>query len=269
MYLKYFALKKAPFGIATNPDYLYLSSQHGEALAHLRYGIENRRGLIVLTGEVGCGKTTLSQALLRKLPDEKYRKITLINSLHNALDLYSFILNELQQDHQPGTLPILINRVSNAIQSVRNDGSEIIITIDEAQNFSVNMLEQIRLLLNLENDDQRTMQILLIGQPELKSLLKRKELRQLKQRIGVFYDLRPLKFHETIKYVDYRLVHAGSTGAIRFTLPALFFLHRASSGIPRILNALCDRAMLACYIRGGRSINYGDARHAIGDLRRL
>ncbi|MDR0428417.1 MAG: AAA family ATPase [Puniceicoccales bacterium] len=269
MYLRYFALKRAPFGVSPNPDYLYLSSQHGEALAHLRYGIENRKGIIVLTGEVGCGKTTLSQALLRELPEEKYQKVTLSNSTISTVDFYRFILNELKQDHQTESLPVLMSGISKVIAEMRNEGREIIVTVDEAQNFSVPMLEQIRLLSNLETDEKHVLHILLIGQTELKKLLKRKELRQFRQRIGVFYDLRPLRLHETIKYIDYRLMYAGSSGALKFSMAAIFILHRASSGIPRILNGLCDRALLSCYIRGGRSISYGDARNAVKDLRRL
>ncbi|MDR2664112.1 MAG: AAA family ATPase [Puniceicoccales bacterium] len=269
MYLTYFGLARSPFGIAPDPDFLYLSPQHGEALAHLRYGIGQKKGIVVLTGEVGCGKTTLLQALLRELPARKYRKIILKNPTVDLVDLYGQILQDLEMPTD-SRLPLeLLEKVSDALQRYERAGRDIVLVIDEAQNLSLQMLEQLRLLSNLETKDHRVLQIVLVGQPELRKLLKKKELRQLRQRIPVYYDLRPLHFLETAKYVNYRLAYAGSSGAVKFSLVAIGAIHRAANGIPRIINGLCDRALLSAYARSGHAIGLRDARRAIRDFRRL
>jgi general secretion pathway protein A len=269
MYLKYFGLERAPFGIAPDPDFLYLSPQHGEGLAHLRYGIEERKGFVVLTGEVGCGKTTLLQELLRELPDRKYRKIPLQNSFTNVGELYRQILRGLDLSPESNSPLEMLEEIGAALKKFEKARRDIVLVIDEAQNLSEEMLEQIRLLSNLETQDHHVLQILLIGQPELRRMLRKKKLRQFRQRIPVYYDLCPLKFLETVKYVNYRLAYAGSNGGVKFTMPALVALYRAARGIPRVLNGLCDRALLSTYIRSGRTVSHRDARRAIRDFRRL
>ncbi|MDR0678903.1 MAG: tRNA (adenosine(37)-N6)-threonylcarbamoyltransferase complex ATPase subunit type 1 TsaE, partial [Puniceicoccales bacterium] len=245
MYLPYFGLARSPFGIAPDPDFLYLSPQHGEALAHLRYGIGQRKGIVVLTGEVGCGKTTLLQALLRELPARKYRKIILKNPTVDLVDLYGQILHELGLPGDSRSPLALLDQVSDALRRYERAGRDIVLVIDEAQNLSAQMLEQLRLLSNLETKDHRILQIALVGQPELRKMLRKKELRQLRQRIPVYYDLRPLRFLETVKYINYRLAYAGSSGGVKFSLAATGAIHRAAKGIPRVINGLCDRALLS------------------------
>ena len=269
MYLEYFGLEKSPFGIAPDPDFLYLSPQHGEALAHLRYGIGQRKGFIVLTGEVGCGKTTLLQELLRELPTRKYRRSIVKNPTVDLAELYGQILRDLGIQTQSMSPLDLLDEVAAALRKYEQANRDVVLVIDEAQNLSVEMLEQLRLLSNLETKDHRALQIILVGQPELRKLLRKRELRQLRQRIPVYYDLRPLRFIEAIKYVNYRLAYAGSNGAVKFSIPAIFAIYRAAKGIPRVLNGICDRALLSAYVRSGRSISLGDARRAIRDFRRL
>jgi general secretion pathway protein A len=269
VYLRFFSLKRAPFGIAPDPDFLYHSPQHDEALAHLRYGIGQRKGLIVLTGEVGCGKTTLLGELLRELPPRCYRQILIKNSTTGLRELYRQILRGLGLPSDSDSPLELLEEIGGALGKFERRRQDILLVIDEAQNLSVEMLEQIRLLSNLETRDHHVLQILLIGQPELRNMLRQRRLRQFRQRIPVYYNLRPLRFLETVKYINYRLSFAGSSGSVAFTMPALVSLYRASRGIPRILNSLCDRALLSAYVRGGRGVSYRDARRAIRDFRRL
>jgi general secretion pathway protein A len=167
-------------------------------------------------------------------------------------------------------LPLeLLEEVASALRKYEQANRDIILVIDEAQNLSVDMLEQLRLLSNLETRDHRALQIVLVGQPELRKLLRKKELRQLRQRIPVYYDLRPLRFLETVKYINYRLAYAGSSGGVKFSMAAMIFIYRAGKGIPRVINGLCDRALLSAYARSGRTISLRDARRAIRDFRRL
>ncbi|MDR1435626.1 MAG: tRNA (adenosine(37)-N6)-threonylcarbamoyltransferase complex ATPase subunit type 1 TsaE [Puniceicoccales bacterium] len=269
MYLKYFGLERSPFGIAPDPDFLYLSQRHGEALAHLRYGIGHRKGFVVLTGEVGCGKTTLLRALLRELPSRRYRKIIVKNPTINHIELYGQILHDLSIDTAATSTHELLDEVADALRKYEQANKDIVLVIDEAQNLSVAMLEQLRLLSNLETQDHRALQIILVGQPELRNLLRKRELRQLRQRVPVYYNLRPLGFIETAKYVNYRLAYAGSGGSVKFSMAATAAIYFAARGIPRLLNGLCDRAMLSAYARSAVDVSFADARRAIRDLRRL
>ncbi|MDR3316976.1 MAG: AAA family ATPase [Puniceicoccales bacterium] len=269
MYLRYFDLKRAPFGIAPDPHFLYLSPQHGEGLAHLRYGMEQKKGFVVLTGEVGCGKTILLQTLLKELPEPRYRKIFLKNPKVDVLDLYLEILRNFQFFAEIRSPLDALEVIGAVLRECESAGQTIVLIIDEAQNLSMEMLEQIRMLSNLEAGEDRVMQILLVGQPELRRLLRKKKLRQFRQRITVYYNLTSLKFLETIRYINYRLAFSGSGGEVRFSMPALIALHWASGGVPRIINSICDKALLSAFVRGGDGVTYRDARRAIYDFRRL
>lgn len=269
MYLEFFDLTRPPFGIAPDPDFLYLSPQHQEGLEHLRYGIDQRKGFIVLTGEVGCGKTTLCEALFRDLPEESYCNILIPNPNVDEVELFRAILKGMGQSSTSHSPLELMETIRLALKDCGDHGKEVVLTIDEAQGLSVNMLEQIRLLSNLETNDHKVLQIILAGQPELRKRLRQKELRQLRQRILVYYDLHALKFFETIRYVNYRLAFAGGNGKVKFSFLALIALHRASKGIPRLINSLCDRALLAAFIRGAKTVGRKDMKRAIRDFRRL
>ncbi|MDR2576884.1 MAG: AAA family ATPase [Puniceicoccales bacterium] len=267
--MKYFSLDRAPFCLPPNPDFLYLSPQHGACLTHLRYGIEQQKGIIVITGEVGCGKTLLLQTFLQELEDSKYQKIVLKNPCIGAIDLYAEILRNLALAVKSRSPLEMLECIRKALSRLSEEQREIVLVIDEAQNLSVEMLEQIRLLSNIESSNHQSIQIVIAGQPELRHLLRTHGLRQLRQRVAVYYNLYPLRYLEMIKYIQYRLAAAGHTGGLKFTMPALVSIYRASKGIPRLINALCDRALISTYVRGSHTVSYRDARRAIRDLRRL
>lgn len=269
MYLEFFDLSRPPFGIAPDPDFLYLSPQHQEGLEHLRYGIDQQKGLIALTGEVGCGKTTLCEALLRDLPNSRYCKIVIPNPQISEQELYVAILQGLRKMPKSSSPIDLMHQMKDSLEELGRKGKEVVVLIDEAQGLSREMLEQVRLLSNLETRDHKILQIVLAGQPELRMRLRQKELRQLRQRILVYYDLRPLTFFETIRYINYRLAFAGGNGKVKFSFGSLTALYRVSKGIPRLINSLCDRALLAAFIRSSRKVSHRDMRRAIRDFRRL
>ncbi len=268
MYQEFFGLSEMPFNVTPDPRYLYLSPTHEDALAHLRYGIAEKKGFIVLTGEVGCGKTTLCRTLLNELDENHYETVLILNPRINEQQLLLNILRELGENtgrHQGD----LTGRLNEALLDRIHAGKEIVMIVDEAQNLSFGVLEQIRLLSNLETDDQKLLQIILIGQPELKTMLRQRRLRQLRQRVLVDYDLCPLGHAETQAYIQHRLTLAGSQGKPRFTGPALWRIHRTTRGTPRLINNLCDKALLSAYIRDSDEINFWDIHRAIRDMRRL
>lgn len=268
MYLEFFGLNEMPFNVTPDPRYLYLSPTHEDALAHLRYGISEKKGFIVLTGEVGCGKTTLCRTLLNELDEKHYETILILNPRINEQQLLINILRELGEnpDQYQGDLT---GRLNEALLERIHAGKEIVMIVDEAQNLSFGVLEQIRLLSNLETDDQKLLQIILIGQPELKTLLRQRRLRQLRQRVLVDYDLSPLRQSETQAYIQHRLTLAGSQGRPRFTNLALWRIHRVTRGTPRLINNLCDKALLSAYIRDSDEVNFWDVQRAVRDMRRL
>ena len=249
MYQQYFNLGQMPFNVTPDPSFLYLSPTHQEALSHLRYGIEQRKGFIVLTGEVGCGKTTLCRQLLEDLDSAHYETILILNPRIDEAQLISAILRELGEPLNKNSSADRTGQLNDALFRRIEAGREIVMIIDEAQNLSFEVLEQIRLLSNLETADQKLLQIILMGQPEFKARLREQRLRQLRQRVLVYYDLRRLTHTETSSYVQHRLTLAGSNGRPQFTPRALRMIHRHSEGTPRIINNLCDRALLSAYIR--------------------
>lgn len=269
MYREFFQLKRMPFGIAPDPDFLYLSPNHNEALAHLLYGIDQRKGLMVLTGEVGCGKTTLLQTLERRLRERNFSIVNIPNPMVTERELLSAILDELEVSKRSESPIEMMKQIQRALQQAEREGHEIVLTIDEAQGLSIEMLELIRLLSNLETTDHKALQIILLGQPELRKTLRKKTLRQFRQRILVYYDLKPMSFFEMVRYICFRLQAAGAKGHIRFSLRALMALYNASNGIPRLINTLCDRALLSAFSRNSKKISHKDMRRAIKDLGRL
>lgn len=258
IYQDWFQLKQAPFAITPDPAFVYLSGAHQEALAHLLYGVGQGGGggFVQLTGEVGTGKTTLCRCLLEQV--EAGTHIALIlNPLLNPEELIEAILHELQLDE---SLPLShkqrLDRLNEYLLATYTAGERVVVIIDEAQNLPPETLEQLRLLTNLETNTDKLLQIILLGQPELRDLLGRNDLRQLAQRITARFHLTPLNQDETAAYVKHRLAVAGKPGAHNpFTAAALKALYRTSSGVPRLINTIADRAMLAAYAGEQTSID--------------
>ncbi|HTV78539.1 MAG TPA: AAA family ATPase [Steroidobacteraceae bacterium] len=248
MYLAFFGLNEKPFAITPDPRYLFLSERHAEALAHLLYGVTEAGGFIQLTGEVGTGKTTVVRSLLAQTP--QHAEIALIlNPRMTAPEFLLTICEELGigvQDEATNSLKDLVDILSHYLLRAHGNGKRVVLVVDEAQNLAPEVLEQVRLLTNLETNTQKLLQIILIGQPELRELLDRTELRQLAQRITGRYHLCPLTASETAAYIRHRLRVAGATSDL-FTPSALREAHRLSRGVPRLINVLCDRALLGAY----------------------
>src|SRR2546429_4054958 len=248
MYLSFFGLNEKPFAITPDPRYLYLSERHAEALAHLMYGINEAGGFVQLTGEVGTGKTTIVRSLLAQAP--KNAEIALI--LNPRMTPPEFLLTICEElgigvpDQAAGSLKDLVDILGGYLLRAHGAGKRVVLVVDEAQNLSPEVLEQVRLLTNLETTTQKLLQIILIGQPELRELLARNELRQLAQRITGRYHLNPLSRGETGAYVRHRLRVAGATADI-LSPHALNEVFRLSHGVPRVINIVCDRSLLGAY----------------------
>lgn len=251
MYHQYFGLSEAPFSIAVNPRYLYMSPRHRDALAHLLYGVGAGGGFILLTGEVGTGKTTINRCLLEQLPDDTDIAI-ILNPALNAMELLATVCDELgiAYDHEKHTLKTLTDSLHRYVLENHKRGRKTVLLIDEAQHLDFEVLEQIRLLTNLETNSEKLLRIILIGQPELAQMLARPELRQLNQRITARYNLEPLSLEETGAYIRHRLQVAG-LNPVRDIFPAgvVKGVHRYTRGIPRLINVLCDRMLLGAYGR--------------------
>jgi general secretion pathway protein A len=270
MYKEYFGFKEMPFHVTPNPRFLFLSPTHEEALQHLRYGIEDKKGFMVLTGEVGCGKTTLCRQLLEELEQrEEVDTALLLNPRISETQLLRGIMKELGEAIKARSTSDLLDKINDVLLERIDAGREIVVIIDEAQNLSFEVMEMLRMLSNLETYDQKLLQIILMGQPELNEKLKEERLRQLRQRVLVHYDLKPLNQREVELYITHRLTRAGSNGRIQFTQRALRKVASHSLGIPRMINNICDKALLATYIRNGAEVNWWDVRRALKDMDRL
>ena len=267
MYTSFFGLSEKPFAITPDPRYLYLSERHAEALAHLLYGINESGGFIQLTGEVGTGKTTVVRTLLSRVPHHADVAV-ILNPRISAVEFLQTICEELgleipESNHN--SVKQMIDALNRRLLDAHAEGRRIIVLVDEAQNLPIDVLEQVRLLTNLETPTQKLLQIILIGQPELRELLDRTELRQLAQRITGRYHLKPLSREETKGYVRHRLRVAGAQEEI-FTSHALNEVHRLSAGIPRVINVACDRALLGAFTQETRKISAALVRRAAGEV---
>ncbi len=269
MYQSYYGFAEMPFHITPDPKFLYLSATHQEALQHLKYGVREKKGFIVLVGEVGCGKTTLCRKFLNELDPAHYDTALVLNPRVTETQMLKAILTELGETTLARSKNDLVAQVNQVLLSRIAAGREIVLIIDEAQNLSFEVFEQVRLLSNLETDKQKLLQIVMLGQPELKEKLALEELRQLRQRILVHYELRPFTREEMDRYIHHRLTVSGSMGRPHFTPWALRAIFQASRGIPRIINNLCDKSLLSAFIRESDEVNYWDARRAARDLERL
>jgi general secretion pathway protein A len=267
MYLRFFGLNEKPFAITPDPRYLYLSERHAEALAHLLYGINESGGFIQLTGEVGTGKTTVVRTLLSRVPHHADVAV-ILNPRVTPVEFLLTICEELGLGIAEGdrdSVKQMVDALNRRLLAAHAEGRRIIVIVDEAQNLSAEVLEQVRLLTNLETPTQKLLQIILIGQPELRELLDRTELRQLAQRITGRYHLEPLSREETRGYVRHRLRVAGAAEEI-FTPSALAEVHRLAAGIPRVINVTCDRALLGAYTRETHKVTAALVRLAAGEV---
>lgn len=265
MYAAYFGLTEPPFSIAPDPRYLYLSDRHSEARAHLLYGLEHGGGFVQLTGEVGTGKTTLCRSVMAALP-ESIEVALILNPRISEHELLQTLCDELRINYSPGLSPKqIIDRLNHHLLQIHAEGRRTVLIIDEAQNLSRAVLEQIRLLTNLETNKEKLLQIILIGQPELADVLERPDLRQLSQRITARYHLLPLSQRETEAFIKHRLLVAGCDKAL-FSNRAVKQVYRHSKGIPRLINLVCDRALLGAYAGDKPKVGAGIVTRAAGEV---
>jgi len=268
MYLEFHGFREKPFNLTPDPRFVFLSKVHREAFAHLLYGINNRVGFICLTGEVGSGKTTVLRALLSQLDPNHCRTALIFNPCLSAPELLQHINRELGIPTCSSDSPNLLDDLNLFLLQQSAEGRTVVLVIDEAQNLQATVLEQIRLISNLETDKEKLIQIILSGQPELIPILERKEMRQLSQRITVRYHLQPMDFQDTVSYIHRRIVVAGGKGGDLFSGRALWRIYRYSQGLPRLINAACDRALLAAYARDTGRVSSRIAKETIIDLKK-
>ena len=267
MYLDFHGFREKPFNLTPDPRFVFLSKTHKEAFAHLLYGIHDRVGFIGLTGEVGSGKTTVLRALLSQLDPEHHRTALIFNPCLSAPELLQNINREFGITASSNTLGPL-EALNQFLLQQNTENRTVVLIIDEAQDLEAPVLEQIRLISNLETDREKLIQIVLSGQPELAQILERNEMRQLSQRIVVRYHLQPMDFQDTVDYVSHRLQVAGARNGLIFSGGALKQIYRYSHGLPRLINAACDRALITAYSRDAARISSRIAAAGIKDMRR-
>jgi len=266
MYLQSFGLREKPFALSPDPRYLFLAESHREALAHLLYGVDQGHGFISVVGEVGTGKTTLCRTLLQRLGAET-EVAFLFNPDLSPVELLESICTEFGIGPADGaSRRDLLARINDFLLRNKGEGRRVLLIIDEAQNLPPETLEQVRLLSNLETETSKLIQIVLLGQPELEAKLASKPLRQLGQRVSVWWTLAPMKRAETFEYVRHRLRVAGNAGRSPFTDGALREVHRRAMGVPRVVNLICDRSLLTAYAAGAREVRAVQVRRAAAEL---
>jgi general secretion pathway protein A len=268
MYTSFFGIHEKPFSITPDPRYLFMSARHGEALAHLVYGVTESGGFVQLTGEVGTGKTTLCRTLLLNRMPANADVAVILNPQLSAMEFLEAICEEVGMaiPEPRGSVKALIDALNRFLLDAHAEGRRTILIVDEAQNLARDVLEQVRLLTNLETAKQKLLQIILIGQPELRDLLARNDLRQLAQRITGRYHLEPLSCEETDQYIEHRLKVAGALGEI-FDVGAKREVFRLSQGVPRLINVICDRALLGAYSLGSRRVGRRLVRRAAAEVK--
>ena len=266
MYERFYGLRERPFSLTPDPSYLYPSRVHKEALSHLRYGIEGQAGFIVITGEIGCGKTTMLQTVLRSI-DKKTSIARLMNTMLNARELIEAIMLDfgLEPRHD-SSKPYLLRDLARFLVDQRNAGRLSLLVIDEAQNLSVQALEEVRMLSNLETEKSKLIHIILVGQPNLRDLLARPELEQLRQRVTVSYHLEPLKADDTFAYINHRLKHASVGPPLTFPRAVTDIVHEHSRGVARMINVIADAILLYGYGADQHEIDETLAREVVAEL---
>ena len=266
MYEAFYGLREKPFNLTPDPKFLFLSEKHKEALGHLLFGIQNHTGFVMVTGEIGTGKTTICRNLLKQL-DTKTDLAYIFNPPLNPVELLRKINSEFGIDDSADNLVDLVDVLNAYLLEASSLGNNCVLLIDEAQNLSPSVLEQIRLLSNLETETEKLLQIVLIGQPELIEMLALKELRQLNQRITARYHLKPLNEKETMQYIAFRIHVAGGRRKVKFAKPAVRAVYQRSGGTPRVINAICDRALLIGYTKEARMITAAVVKRAVREVR--
>ncbi len=264
MYYDFYGFDEPPFNITPDPRFLFFSTKHREAFNHLLFGLRERKGFIQITGEIGAGKTTLCRALLQQLDARDFATALVLNPRMNNTQLLRTILREFELDAEVTDRVELLERLNGFLLEQFGNQRDVVLIVDDAQALTLGALEQIRLLSNLETDERKLVQIILIGQPELRDKLR--QLEQLRQRITVRYHLRPLKIEETDSYIRHRLAVAGADPAPSFSSWAVRRVQRYSRGVPRLINAVTDKALLAGYVDQTFELRGRHVRRAIRDL---
>lgn len=267
MYEKFFYFKEKPFHITPDPKFLYLSGKHREAIDLMGFGVSGRKGFMLMTGEVGTGKTTLCRALLEKLP-EATESALILNPVVSDHELLKTITADFGLSVLEDTVKAHLDALNGFLLRTSASGGNAVVIIDEAQNLSPSTLEMVRLLSNLETEKEKLLQIILAGQPELKTKLAMPGLRQLNQRIIVRHNLDPLDHAETGEYINNRLKVAGGADSVGFTVEAVSIIHEKTGGIPRMINIVCDRALTAAFVEERRCVDASIARKAVDELER-
>ena len=265
MYERFYQLRERPFALSPDPDYLYPSRVHREALDYLRFGIEGDAGFVVITGEIGSGKTTLLQVLLRSL-DGQTTVVRLVNTLLTGRELLESLLLDLGLTDPPPTKPLMLRELARLLVEQRAAGRRVVAVIDEAQNLPLDALEELRMLSNMETEKSKLIQIVLVGQPDLRDTLERQSLEQLRQRITVRYHLDRLDQHETEQYINHRLKRAATAAPLTFPRDVTNAIHARSGGVPRMINVICDGVLLCGYAEESRVIDQQLVRMAIEEL---
>ena len=264
MYHKYYNFTEPPFNLTPNAKYFFSSTRHTEALSTLIYAIEQRKGFVVITGDIGSGKTTVCRTLLNKL-DRRTHTALITNSHLSSKDLLMTILEELDVEYKPGSKAKLLSQLNEyLIEQLRRDNNVVLI-IDEAQNLTPGLLEEVRMLSNLETEDEKLIQIIFLGQPELKKKLSMPRLEQLRQRVAVYFHLSPLDEEDVCKYIKHRLRIASDSTREYFTPAALKAVCQFSRGVPRIVNQICDSALLTGFVNEKKIIDVDTIEEVINE----
>lgn len=267
MYCDFFGFSEKPFTITPNPHFVFLSSVHREAFARLLYGVDSHAGFISLTGEVGTGKTTMLRTLLVQLDPEKYTSALIFNPCLSGEQLLSGICREFGVEADEKSRSGYLEALNRFLIEQNSAGRTVVLVIDEAQNLEPDVLEQVRLISNLETARDKLIQIILAGQPELNDVLRRHDLRQLNQRITVRSRLTPIKIDDAAKYINHRLKLSGSRIPDIFTPAAVRRIYRFSHGIPRLINVACEQALVMAWTRETRSVSSSMAAEVIAELK--
>ena len=264
MYEHFYGFKEPPFNLTPNSRFFYSSPKHLEAIDSLYYAIIERKGFAVITGEIGCGKTTVCRALLNRL-DTKVKTALVTNSHLSGRDLLAVILEDLEVEFRPGSKARLLSQLNTFLIEQLSRDNNVVVIIDEAQNLTPSVLEDVRMLSNLETETEKLIQIILMGQPELKKKLALQRLEQLRQRINVYYHLTGLTAEETRDYIKHRLKIASDSDGSFFSEEAIRVIHAYSKGVPRLINQICDSALLSGYISETKTIDEKIVKEVIAE----